>query len=181
MVISRRNTHVSRHQGKIAASMAPSRACTWFESKRFDWSWVSFFDHWPIRMLVLLPPFAAVNQFQLSVLIFCLSALEKVQVFALFGINCTALSQSELRNFSCILLHLLPRSPSFSRQWSKQFHSFRPKGVELLQVVLFTGVEGREGGTDRKYVSSCCPCEASHFSVDPVSSSRLTKLINGWV
>jgi len=50
--------------------------------------------------------------------------------------------------------------------------------VELLQVVLFMGVEGREGGTDRKYVSPCCPCEASHFSVDPVSSSRLTKLIN---
>ena len=29
----------------------------WFESKRFDWPSVSFFDPWPIRMLGLLPLF----------------------------------------------------------------------------------------------------------------------------
>ena len=49
--LSRRNARVSHNQGKIA----PSRACAWFESKRFDWPSVSFFDHWPIRTLGLLP------------------------------------------------------------------------------------------------------------------------------
>jgi len=35
--LSRRNARVSPNQGKIA----PSRACAWFENKRFDWVWVS--------------------------------------------------------------------------------------------------------------------------------------------
>ena len=33
---------VSRNQGKIAPCIAPSRACAWFENKRFDWPSVSF-------------------------------------------------------------------------------------------------------------------------------------------
>ena len=56
--LSRRNACVSRNQRKIAPSIVPSRACAWFESKIFDWPSVSFFDHWPIRMLGLLPLFA---------------------------------------------------------------------------------------------------------------------------
>ena len=54
--LSRRNSRVSRNQGKIA----PSRACAWFENKRFDWPSVSFSDHWPIRMLGLFPFFCTV-------------------------------------------------------------------------------------------------------------------------
>jgi len=56
--LSRRNARLSRNQGKIAPSIAPSRAYAWFESKRFDWPSVSFFYHRPIRMLGLLPLFA---------------------------------------------------------------------------------------------------------------------------
>ena len=56
--LSRRNARVSRNQGKIAPSIAPSKACAWFENKRFDWPSVSFSDHWPIRMFGLFPLFA---------------------------------------------------------------------------------------------------------------------------
>ena len=51
--LSTRNASVSRNQGKIT----PSRTCAWFESKRFDCPSVSFFDHWPIGILDLLPLF----------------------------------------------------------------------------------------------------------------------------
>ena len=37
------------------AIIVPSRACVWFENKRFDWLSVNFFVYWPIRMLALLP------------------------------------------------------------------------------------------------------------------------------
>ena len=56
--LCRRKARVSRDQGKITPSIAPSSACDWFESKRFDWPSASFFDHWPIGMLGLLPLFA---------------------------------------------------------------------------------------------------------------------------
>ena len=61
--LSRRNARISHNQGKIVPSIAPSRACSWFASKRFDWSSVSFFDPWRIRMLGLLTLFCnALNQ-----------------------------------------------------------------------------------------------------------------------
>ena len=97
---TKRNARVSCNQGKIAPSIAPYRACACFESKRFDWPSVSFFDHWLIRTLGLLPLFAPVNHFLFQLaLILPFSALKKFQVFTLFGINCTALSQSESRTF----------------------------------------------------------------------------------
>ena len=45
---------------KNCAIIAPSRARAWFENKRFDWPFVNFFVHCPIRMLALLP-FSAFN------------------------------------------------------------------------------------------------------------------------
>ena len=42
--LSRSNARVSRNQGKIAPSIAPSRGCAWFENKRFDWPSVSFWS-----------------------------------------------------------------------------------------------------------------------------------------
>ena len=77
--LSRRNTRVSRNQRRIMPSIAPSRACAWFESKRFDWPSVSFFEHWPIRMLGLSPLFARFSKKKKK--------------------HCTALNQSEWRNF----------------------------------------------------------------------------------
>ena len=67
---------------KHCAIITPSRACAWFEIKRFDWLSVNFFVHWPIRMLALLPVFAF-NY------LFC-TVLRKI---------CTVLSQSESSNF----------------------------------------------------------------------------------
>ena len=58
--LSSRNACVSRNQEN-----APSRACAWFESKRFDWPSVSFVDHWPIRMLGLFPVLHWINSFLL--------------------------------------------------------------------------------------------------------------------
>ena len=40
--LTRKNARVSRSQGKFAPWIAPSRACAWFENKRFDWPSVSF-------------------------------------------------------------------------------------------------------------------------------------------
>ena len=45
---------------KNCAIIAPSRTRAWFENKRFDWPFVNFFVHCPIRMLALLP-FSAFN------------------------------------------------------------------------------------------------------------------------
>ena len=56
--LSRRNARVSRNQEKIALTIAPSRACAWFENRRFHWPSVSFSDHRRIRMLGLFPLFA---------------------------------------------------------------------------------------------------------------------------
>ena len=57
MVKQRERTRIWQ-SGKIAPSIAPSRACVCFENKIFYWPPVSFSDHWPIRMLGLLPLFA---------------------------------------------------------------------------------------------------------------------------
>ena len=89
--LSRRNAHVSRNQGKIS----PSRACAWFENKRFHWPSVSF-SFATFLSINLISSFC--TQFQLSALISS-STLKKCQVFALFGINWHALSQSAWRNF----------------------------------------------------------------------------------
>ena len=64
-------------------SIAPSRACAWFGNKRFDWPSVSFFDHWPIRML------GFVSLFCTELTLFCI----------VFEKNSTALNQSKWRNF----------------------------------------------------------------------------------
>ena len=87
--LSRRNTRVWRNQRKIASWIAPSRACAWFENKRFDWSSVRF-SFMTFLSINLISSFC--TQFQLS-------ALKKCQVFALFGIYWHALSQSAWRNF----------------------------------------------------------------------------------
>ena len=88
--LSRRNTRVSRNQGKIASSITPSWPCAWFESKRFDWPSVSFFDHWLIGILVFFSSFCT------ELTLFCTVKKKK---------NCSALNQSEWRNFfSRILL-----------------------------------------------------------------------------
>ena len=67
----------------------PSRARMWFENKRFDWPSVSFFDHWPIRMLGLLPLYA-LNYF--------FSALFKKKL------HCSYLADHNGETFSRILL-----------------------------------------------------------------------------
>ena len=91
--LRRRNARVSRYQGKIAPWIAPTRACAWFENKRFDWPSVSF-SFVTFLSINLISSFC--TQFQLSALIssFC---TQKFQVFALFEINWHALSQSALR------------------------------------------------------------------------------------
>ena len=68
--LSRRNARVSRNQGKIARWIAPSRACAWFENKRFDWPSVSF-SFATFLSINLTSSFC--TQFQLSALIssFC--------------------------------------------------------------------------------------------------------------
>ena len=48
---------------KKCAIIEPSRACAWFENKRFDWLSVNFFVHWPIRMLALLPFLHSITSF----------------------------------------------------------------------------------------------------------------------
>ena len=78
---------------KFAPSIAPSRACAWFENKRFDWPSVSF-SFATFLSISLISSFCA--QFQLSALI---SSFCKFQVFSLSGIYWHALSQSAWRNF----------------------------------------------------------------------------------
>ena len=57
MVEQKKRTRITQ-SGKNCAIIAPSRARSWFDNKRFDWLSVSFFVHWPIRMFALLPFFA---------------------------------------------------------------------------------------------------------------------------
>ena len=84
--LSRRNPRVSHNEGKIR----PSRVCAWFESKRFDWLSLSFFDHWPIRMLGFI----------------CFLILYWINSFLhCFKKNCTALNQSEWRNFFMYIIN----------------------------------------------------------------------------
>ena len=114
--LSRRNADVSHNQGKIAPSIVPSRVCAWFENKRFDWLSVSFVAHWPIRMLGLLPlfsPFCTCQSFLIST--FCTNFVF-LQVFALFGINWHALSQSAWWNFC---MYIIRYETSW---WGPNFH-----------------------------------------------------------
>ena len=78
MVEQKERTHIT-HSGKIAPSVAPSRACAWFENKRFDWPSVSF-SFATFLSINLISSFC--TQFRLS---------------ALFGISWHALSQSAWR------------------------------------------------------------------------------------
>ena len=71
-----------------AINCAIQGACAWFENKRLDWPSVSFFDHWPIRMLGLFLLFA-LNY------LFC----------TVFEKNCTALNQSKWRNFFMYIIN----------------------------------------------------------------------------
>ena len=95
--LSSRNARVSRNQEN-----SPSRACAWFESKRFDWPSVSFIDHWPIRMLGLFPVLHWINSF--------LHYFPKKK-------NCTAHNQSEWRNFFMIFIRDQNLCPSVCVVW----------------------------------------------------------------
>ena len=73
---------------KNCAIIAPSRARSWFENKRFDWLSVNFFVHWPIRMLLYY-------LFCIQLPLFC-TVLRK---------KCTVLSQSESSNFFMYIIN----------------------------------------------------------------------------
>ena len=84
--LSKSNARVLRNQGKFALWIAPSRACAWFENKRFDWPSVSY-SFATFLSINLISTFC--TQFQLS---------------ALFGINWHALSQSAWWNFCMYII-----------------------------------------------------------------------------
>ena len=113
--LSRRDACVSRNQGKIA----PSRACTWFENKRFDWPSVSF-PFATFLSINLISSFC--SQFQLSALIssFC---TQEFQGFALFGINWHALSQSAWRNF--FMYVITPETPACAKSLEEEQIQFK--------------------------------------------------------
>ena len=88
--------------GKVTPSIAPSRACAWFENKRFDWPSVSFFDHWPIRLLGLFPLFCTV-----------------------FKKTALLLTNQNGEIFSCILLSIIiHQTQSEKSDWSRAFSQF---------------------------------------------------------
>ena len=85
--------------GKIAQWLAPSRACPWFENKRFDWPSVSF-SFATFLSINLISSFC--THFQLS---------------AMFGINWHDLSQSAWR--------ATPLSSVFSEGDRKLLHDYK--------------------------------------------------------
>ena len=90
---------VSRFQGKIAPWIAASRACAWFENKRFDWPSVSFSS----------TIFLSIN----LISSFC----TQFQLFALFVINRHALSQSARWNFCMYIITNEMNSHLFWLSW----------------------------------------------------------------
>ena len=115
--LSRRNARVSRNKGKIAPSIAPSRACAWFENKRFDWPSVSFSDHWPIRMLGLFALFSSsrpaltISWVRDSPWFSSSAALEQSQLVCLESVGILNLSSS----FQLFVSFLALKSPSGER------------------------------------------------------------------
>ena len=87
--LSRRNVRVERNQGKIAPWITPSRACTWFENKRFDWAICEFL--WSLTNQNAW----FVSSFSTELTLFCTVLKKKTAVL---------LTNQNEEIFSCILL-----------------------------------------------------------------------------
>ena len=111
--LSRRNARVSRNQGKFAPSIAPSRACTWFENKRFDWPSVSF-SFATFLSINLISNFSTQFQLQLSALIssFC----TKKKFLHCLGLIDMLSANQPGEIFSCILFLAKLSSPLNGRE-----------------------------------------------------------------
>ena len=100
--LSRRNAHVSHNQRKIA----PSRACAWFENKRFHWPSVSF----------SFATFLSINLISTFCTQFQLSALFEINNIDMLSVN----QCGEI--FACVLLDA--EFPCFTSQTRRHYSFF---------------------------------------------------------